>query len=377
MIIHIENELISKIEDMNKSEQNKFEEFIDYMYLAIKEGKHIISINKKDLLSLLKSNFLSTDSKKKLQFLNKIKIKYYQSIDNLIEKIDPSHIIYVTYNVLKKKQEKNIIKIYFPYSEFLNINFIQNFTLIVENIENDGLIYKNFFPMIYKKYKKIPFKYYLSLENGGGNTIHQVLEIKCKEENNNFNVFIVDGDRISHLKPGIGVTAKTIKSSYKKCKKKNYKNYLKFELYILKVRELENLIPLVFIKKFCEEFYEKYFQLIKVEAEITKYLDIKKGIICKDKNKKYQSVNECNIVECKKDDKIYCKLLKEVNLDFFVNNNGDKLLKEFYKEYNEKIEKLVTLVLDECQIENIKNDWIEIGRLIYSWGVGLEKQRIN
>jgi hypothetical protein len=375
MIIHIESELISKINEMNSDEISNFNIFIDkIIWFAIEEGKHIISINKPDLLKLRNSYLLSEDNKKRLLSFDKIKGKNYQSLNNLIKQINPTDIIRITYDIFEKKSEENIRNIYIPYTEFLDSNSMQKTTIVSENIQNDGLIYQELFPEIYKRYDNLPFKFDLDKDMGGGNTIHNVLECRCTEKDVKFHLFIVDGDRISPLKPGIGTTAKTIKKSYKQCKSNSI---YKFKLYILNVRELENLIPLLFIKEHCgEEFYNKYIKIIETEPEITKYLDIKKGIICKDKNKKYQSVNECNIVECKKDDKIYCEFLKKSNLDFFDEGKCNTLLKNFYDKYKSNLDELENIILNNCEFEEIKENWIEIGRLIYSWGVCLGKLKI-
>jgi hypothetical protein len=376
MIIHIESELISKINEMNSDEISDFNIFIDKIWLAIEEGKHIISINKSDLLKLQKSNLLSDNNKKRLLIFDKIKGKNYQSLNNLIKQINPTDIIRITYDIFEKKSEENIRNIYIPYTEFLDSKSMQKTTIVSENIQNDGSIYQELFPEIYKRYDNLPFKFDLDKDMGGGNTIHNVLEGRCTEKDVKFHLFIVDGDRISPLKPGIGTTAKTIKKSYKQCKSNSI---YKFKLYILNVRELENLIPLLFIKEHCgEEFYNKYIKIIETKPEIIKYFDIKKGIRkCYNNDKKYNSVYDCSIEECNDDNKkIYCEFLKKSNLDFFDEGKCNKLLKNFYDKYESNLDELESIILNNCEFEEIKENWIEIGRLIYSWGVCLEKLKI-
>jgi len=394
MIIHITSELVNEIGDIeNNKEKALFNEFLTKLLESGKEGKHIISISKRDLRILQKYEWILEENKKRLNLLDSIRNKMFQNLQNLINKIEPSDIVMITYDKSDENESNNINYRYMPFFKFMDLEAFQKSTIVSEHIGNDGVIYEKFFPEIYKQFKKLPFDFYLRKEMGGGNPIFSVLEERCKERFPGFYLFISDSDKNVPSKSGNGTTAKTLLKAYNKCKRNENKNILKFKIYILKVRELENLIPLVFLQEYCENFYKNYKLLIERDVRVIDFMDIKKGIYCyENKNisivnmsqNKYgnyffiNSISDCDISLCNNQRNFFCKLLKDAKLDFFNEKNKcEKLLKEFQNYFYSSLEKLVDIVLNQCQYELIKNNWIEIGKIIYSWGVGIGRNSLH
>lgn len=334
MIIHISSELVEKINKAIDKEKKLFNEFIEKLLItSIKEGKHIISISKRDLSILKKYEFIDEKNKQYLKILDTIRSKVFQNLENLINKIGPSDVIKITYNKFDNvKNEKNNINFrYIPFLEFIDSETLSRTTIVSEHIKNDGTIYEKFFPEVYKEYKKLPFNFYLQKEMGGGSTIYSVLKEKCNENIIGFYIFISDSDK-NNRNSEYGKTASDMLEEYEKCKKNDKSNYLKFKIYILNVRELENLIPLFFFKEYKASFYNILFYNMYLDD--CKYVDIKKEL------------------------------------------NEKKLLKKFNQKYNSNLDSFIDLLFNNCENLIVKNNWIEIGRIIYSWGVGFGKQHI-
>ncbi len=390
MIINVDTNLINTIEKMSKEEKELFKMFLDKICIGIKEGKHIIYFSKRDIFKLLKYEFLTEEHKKWLNILSTKIMIHYGSFDNLIKQIEPSDVVIISYNKFKIEQNNDCFYRYIDYKEFLDSETFMTTTIIIEHIKNDGNIYKNFFPYFYKKIKKLPFDVFLNKEMGGGNPIGDVLEEKCNEKYLNFSLFIIDSDKISPKKPGKGITAKTISKKFNKCK--NY-NKLKIGLYILEVRELENLIPLIFLQEYCEQFYQNYKLLLELDNQLVYYMDIKNGIFCFKRNNKQEfsivsfsyeihdekiyTISQCDIKNCDDKRNYFCNLLKQAKIDFFSNKSKcEKLLKTFYDRYENSLEELFEIISNKCDYDIIKENWKVLGKLIYSWGVGFGKAKI-
>jgi len=396
MIIHITSELVSEIDRVeNDKEKVLFNEFLVKLLETVKEGKHIISISKRDLKTLQKYEWVLEENKKRLNVLDSIRNKMFQNLQNLIKKIKPTDIVMITYDTLDKDENHDINYIYIPFTDFVDSEALQKTTVVSEHIINDGVVYTKFFPEVYKKFINSPFPYDLKNEMGGGNPISAVLEKRCKESFVGFYIFISDSDKIVPSKPGNGTTAKKLLKTYNECERTGNKNIFKFKIYILEVRELENLIPLMFLQEYCEKFYGNYKLLIERDIRVLTFMDIKKGIYCYEKEKKknisiinmsrnkYKDyfityISDCDIDSCDNPQKFFCKLLKDTKLDFFDEKNKcEKLLEKFQDKFHNSINDLVNIILNECKYEFIRNNWIKIGRIIYSCGVGIGRKNLH
>jgi len=376
MILHLTSELIHDIANESSDKKSLFNEFLEKLNMAFKEGKHIIYINKKDVHILKSYEWILEENKKYLSSIDIFRNRMYQSLDNLLSKIEPSDIIKITYDTFEEENNGNINFRYIPFDEFLDTEAFQKITIVSEHIENDGIIYREFFPEVYRRYKQLVFPYYLKGEMGGGSTIFSILKERCRENISGFYIFISDSDKKSPLKSGNGTTAKKLLKTYNECKRRN-KNFLKYKVYVLEVKELENLIPLIFLKEDCEEFYEKYNILIEKDIRVIEFMDIKKGIKCYEEYKNITDINICEIESCNNKNNFFCKLLKDCNLNFFNEDKCEKLLENFRDRFLSNIGELVDIILNKCEYEIIKHNWIELGRIIYSWSVGSGKGNLH
>ncbi|WOE68756.1 hypothetical protein RZR97_06445 [Hydrogenimonas thermophila] len=371
----MDKELFEKIILSTPSEKEDFEHFLNNLVITcIQEGKHLVSISKNILPIIEKMEFLSDPIKKKLMAITSPKygISNFQS---LIEFIQPTDIIIITKDDLTIDESENIVYRYIPYKYFLDSSHWQKTSIVGEHISNDIKVYKNLFTKYYQTVHKLKFPYYFDNRHGGGSPIKEVLEDFCQEEDKSFHLFLVDGDRESPQKSGMGSTAKGINNSYKKCQQSKKVNHYKSKLKILEVKELENLIPIHWFEEKDNEFYKTYRLLLSEDISIFKFFDIKKGVYCANSSKNIKKIEECDL-ECNKPMKYYCEKAKKMKIDFFkINLSENKILETFLNDFEDNIDDLVKLI-DDCNIEEVKILWNNLGRVLYSWGIGFEKQRI-
>ncbi|WP_417452256.1 hypothetical protein [Kiloniella sp.] len=162
------------------------------------------------------------------------------------------------------------------HKELLEGNYLSESILLVENIENDGQLYKHILGEVKNSHKVKSFNF--SLRNGGGSTIVSVFQHEIQNEK--VVVCICDSDKYA--------PNDTISSTYRNLKGLSRRHKFIGLLSETIGREAENIIPLDIIKDtyLCPN-YENYDQLEELlELQNTAihndclwlFLDIKNGL---------------------------------------------------------------------------------------------------
>lgn len=257
-----------------------------------------------------------------------------------------------------------------PVSYFTNLSIVCKTVLLFEDI-NDDTFYK------------IILRYYLSNHNlsniridyepraGGGQNTHKIFsELQDSEER--FCLSILDSD-IKAPKLEMGNTAKSVS-------KINDPKKPLCDIFILNLREVENLMPTLMYKEVFESDINKEEAINFLETldnselqEARKYLDLKQGLTLEKIFKEnlegefrkywinFVSVFHSNIFEkCLKEGK--CLETKSCNCSI-TKGFGQNISKEIEKKYNSKNDKSVShIISDELALE-----WNEIGSIITDW----------
>jgi len=222
MLFVLSEELFSNFQKMDSNEKESFKKFLKNLVLLNKyEKKHIFILENRKIFKLLNNEFIDffeteNEIMSFIQNIGKIDYINMQVIKDLNIFTD---ITFITYEKKFLKNEDNYYIRFIPYIEFLDSATLQNTHLIVEHIKNDSNIYEIFtryyFEMLKNDIKKI-LTYNYEIIHGGGSSVKAVLEKYCDKENVSLSVFIVDGDRKSPVKTGIGSTAKGINKIFKR-----------------------------------------------------------------------------------------------------------------------------------------------------------------
>lgn len=317
MILYISDNLID-----SRNNIEDFCNFLKYILLAYKEGKHIVSISPKKINELLKDeeiiqhqelfimlNAYNTHAKS----FNIVNLEQYF---NVIIIIDEELNDFLAYSEIESKIEYRKIS----YKMFLDSDDIQKTILLGENAE-DIEVYVKFADYFKQKNKLNSFTTKYKKRGGGGNTTNKEYE-SIYEEKSNFCLCILDSDKKFPLQEKYGDTAKFVLEYQNQQVLNNNLNF-KMSFIILDALELENLLPKDF---YLEKYPQKQYVYDKIEEicihddSFRKYFDFKKGIVCRsvyDQSK--------NIITCKGYLKEYlCPLIKEIN--YFENTDNPSIL---------------------------------------------------
>jgi len=376
--------LFNRWDDSEENKENLKKFFETLVLINKKEKKHFVILESRRILKLIDEDFKKYMGDYIINYIQEISSSMFLNLKS-VEELSLTDIIFLTYDKLDIQDNFRFI----PYKYFIESDSLQNLNFITEHILNDEQIFeiigKYYLSYCINEELKNLFELKWVPNNGGGSNIKDVLVSYCNRENIPLTLFIVDGDMKSPIKPGNGSTARGIKQEFKKCEinfnkfknneitlNTNIVNYLKIKIEILKVREIENLIPIKYMEKENFNGIEQYKKLLYVNNEITKFFDVKDGIYCKDKEKNFKSLNDCELLDiCTKDMKYYCKILKENGIDFFKIDEGKDILKKFVNYISEDLEKFNELI-ENCIYMEIKDEILRIGKLIFSWGISIK-----
>lgn len=246
-----------------------------------------------------------------------------------------------------------------------NLSFRERCCLLAENL-NDCTFYE----MIAKRYmytQKIQGAVLnIRKENGGGNTIKDVLK-KCVTEDHNITLCIVDSDKkYEHCElnrhfspPPLGSTAKQVLEMRQEILQSMPKGV--FDVFCIPVHEVENLIPLQILENIATEIpsitpgvrtLQKLNTLGKGNAIL--YYDLKNGIrLAQDGG---YIVYWTNIRH----------ELNQAELPGICAKILEKALHNLKQENSAGEEHLLTCRIDDY-LETI---WSDIGKKVFTWGCG-------
>ncbi|EHJ14461.1 MULTISPECIES: hypothetical protein [Crocosphaera] len=268
MLIKIDVSVVQSFENSN-SWPDDLIIALENLALARREGKHSIIADLNTLKIIAKCSDLSKNAKISYKKIlnDRPKFKAYLShVSRYIEIIHPCNV-----NKIDSNSGKDIIKL--PYTFFNDSETIQKSILLCENLQ-DTEFYK-IIAETFCKWKRLNIKPKFEPSLGGGNTISTVYE-NIQNKKKRLCLCIVDSDKLSP-NSSLGSTARNIKQ-------KDDNTSVTTLLYILPVRELENLIPLSILSELMSKNGDRenpFKQLEKIEEssvkEIRNFLDIKEG----------------------------------------------------------------------------------------------------
>lgn len=208
---------------------------------------------------------------------------------------------------------------------------------------------------------------------GGSSSIDKITYLF--KENASINLGIFDSDK--KYPEDKNKERMAIKLSKYKDKKLN------IGIDIINVMEVENLIPLTFVKKLHKDKAHFLQQINKVCPTLLDYYDFKEGLFYKDGyeedykvflKEKYENVNpkSCEF------DKFICRKKSEAPdepIEIFPNIGKD-ILKSFIKETNVNNNKPLNFGLFDND-SRLYNEWNRIARLVYTYTCSRKKDPIN
>lgn len=268
MILLLDNSIEKVIE--GDIEDTK-EMFIN-LALWIKSGRHIVLADKKLLAKLINLDSLPNHIRRIYNSLyKKINLIY-----GIIEKVKGYAIITNSIDITCMELINDKIVYYVPFGSLGNIDSFAEIRLISEN-NSDCDFYKNIAKKYIQEYK---IGCDINIKNiaGGGDQTATVYEEEMVN-NQSICIAIVDSDK-KYKGDSIKDTSRKVKSIYEQNKSK----YVT-DLYILDVREKENLVPTTmyewcYSSKMHEESirYLKFLEKSNDLQDLYKYCDIKDGI---------------------------------------------------------------------------------------------------
>lgn len=357
MLLVLKNCLIDKIKD-----DVNVVNALNLIAHSRRSGNHVVLGERKVIKHLAECEYLSEQSRSiYMKIYNQLPItrEYTKNIYLSVEIFSGSKLIVIEEGKFK------IIRL--PVYYFTNLSILCKTVLLFEDI-NDSAIYKLILDYYLNNHNLENIKIDYEPRAGGGQNTHKVFsEIQKLEER--FCLSILDSDRKAP-KLGMGNTAKSVLNI----------NDLKkplCDIFILNLREVENLIPTLMYKEVFESDRNKKEAINFLEAldnsesrETRKYLDLKQGLtlekIFKEniegEFRKYWTTfitvfhpkifEKClNKGECLETNSCYCYVTKGF---------GQNILKEIEKTYNDK--NVYHMISDELALE-----WNEIGSIITAW----------
>ncbi|MCS4057165.1 hypothetical protein [Salinibacter ruber] len=267
MVIQLSRELI---ESINNNHPNQDEiDALEYIALCRKEGSQVITGNRQVIKHIISTSGLTNRAKSIYKRIyedvtkNRHINKYVSHVINVIRPYGESE---------KRRGETTYIDV--PLNRFRNPSLIQNTVLLVENVD-DAKVY-NKIAKYYAYSENVSTNIEYSVIQGGGGNIHDQLE-QFQRRNDRIVMCLVDSDK-KHPSDELGQTAQNALSTYdEECSL--------CHLVILKEHELENLIPVYFLRRSTNSntqersAVENIDSLSKVEdlSKIRKFIDIKNG----------------------------------------------------------------------------------------------------
>lgn len=325
-------------------------------------GNHVVLGERKVIKHLATCEYLSEQSRSiYIKIYNQLSItrEYTKNIYLSVEVFSGSKLIVI------KKGKFTIIRL--PVYYFTNLSILCKTVLLLEDI-NDSAVYKIILNYYLNNHNLENVKIDYETRPGGGQNTHKVFSDIQKEEER-FCLSILDSDRKAP-NLGMGNTAKSV------LKINDSKKPL-CDVFILNLREIENLFPTLMYKEVFESDKNKKEAIDFLETldnsesqETRKYLDLKQGLklekIFKESPegefRKYWSnfvmtfhpnmFEEClKGGECLNTNSCSCNVTKGF---------GQNILKEIEDKYNDK--SVSHMISDE-----LASEWNKIGSIITDW----------
>ena len=343
---------------------------------AAEQGKHFILGSSSVLEFLISNHTIDYSSRRTYKKILASRSQIAQILDYV------SMIVRVTTTVIQIEKELNekseTTTVLVPLHYFDDFSKVDNCHLLCEDLFDCGF-YKTLTNYVISQNNN-PFSFDLKMANGGGQNIAN--NYRNLVEKSNFPcITIIDSDKSFPNAPQKNIITE-VQSIYKE----QYKMHLT-DFYVLKVREIENLIPPHIYSSFNRDYlvYEKMYECAKYK-ELYYFSDIKSGIKINDfkiidyLHEQFDLLNEQGVFSRDMYELISNHLLT-VNCDSFgkalftydENRNKQNKITKGVKSTFRKIYQDIFLyrerLLKNSEIpEEFQKWWNEIALLCFSWG---------
>lgn len=357
MIVYLHDSILNSIEQnqLNEADFNNLISIAQAKY----NGKHFIIGDKTTIQAITNLEPLG-------DYIKSIYLKIFNDQTkwfNLLKDFDFKVVVRSDIDDFFTLKDDDKTEFHVPLKLFNTTNLNNHPDFICENLV-DVKVYLNITNSYLKSIRVNGVKLSCNPVMGGGNTTHQVIQNNI--ESNKISACILDGD---YKYPGceIGATAKAVIDI-------NNNNFSFVQLFVLKQRELENLLPISLLKAF---FRKDQGQLIKLnEIERLKslasddfnpfyYIDLKFGL--------RKSVFSCVTDSLEKS--FWLNILPEYS-DFSCVKNNCKVSKCTNKHvdgFGSDLLQNIASHIEENELEfdqiddDLKSSWIEICRFLISF----------
>ncbi|MGK7933278.1 MAG: hypothetical protein AB4041_17860 [Microcystaceae cyanobacterium] len=360
---------------------------LENLALTMREGKHLVVAETRTLKAILnhptfKELGLNSQRIYLELFNNNDNYGTYLSYVSLyIEVIEPC--LSPQKIEPKKQNDKTIIQV--PVSFFQDSEMIQKTILLCENQEDTkfyeiiGRVYRT-----WMKFNIINFAF--TPQGGGGSTIASEYE-SIQSRKSRFCLCIVDSDKLSP-NSSEGKTAKGLLD-------KHDANSVTTELYLLKVREAENLIPYEILLQLLSRDKNKnsqYQTLSGIQAiensEIRLYVDIKEGTrlqtLFQSNDQNFKSFWQNQLTPINNiGNSISLSCLRNWQCQNTANCNcevmpsfGKNILSETLKEFDPSqisIKEILAIIKND---QLLLSEWDNIGQQLINWGITWVRVRV-
>lgn len=363
MLIYIDKTILDLLKSEHKdTDMDRISAALAQIVDGRKNGRHIVYGTRRTLQELMMYFFTNEGEKSTKYVVFKKIYENYTITSSLFKLIKCIFYVNVVWNDTDyNKISNNSLTINVKNCPNETFDFFLNKTILLLENNDDAEYY----------YKPITFKYldshktnrkfidYIPMQTGGS-----AVEQASKENilsMNNFCFGLTDSDERFGTIPSSGISFSippyATRLKFEKLKQllkneKNIDNFL-YDCYVLKVRDVENLISLNMLKPYFHNT-EKIFDLIKLiqtedkkENAFYQYFDFENGINKKDNNEIKFWSEILNVVQCDLPDSGICskEQIKEFcNYDIINSCNTKELPKLLQKEW----EKIGQLVFSRC-----------------------------
>lgn len=282
MLLYIDNTFVTEIQKNNKTAI----EALNLIALGRKQGNHLLLAERSNLKVIRDCEYVSEDTKRVFTFL-------YENFPNFA--IIKSKLTFYI-KIISGTKHMSLVKSDLQHICEISYDYFQDLKIITETVvigENQSEI--EFYKYIANHCKQnrdlssLPLK--CQSRMGGGNTTHTVYSNEQDQEQS-FCLCYVDSDK-KYPNAQVGDTLKAVRKADNPCK-------LLSKLYELKVREIENIIPINILEKVIDLDINHKNGLLTLKKVLKSenykdlfFLDFKNGISIKN----YKKINDVNLIK--------------------------------------------------------------------------------
>ena len=366
MLFVIGDSILQHLYGMNNIDDEEYIDFLTILAYSWKAGEHLVFASK-DVL-----DFLST-----WEPLGERVRAIYRKIRSELPQLKSYYDFFtvqievVSNDIAASRMSRGRVEVIrIPVQQFSNISGLQRTILLTEN-QQDAIFYK-YIAQAYIAKRRVRVNLHYITRGGGGSTISDEYQ-EIQNAQNALCICLLDSDKKSPEHRN-GNTAKGVEQV-------NDPDALLTDFFIIKARDVENLIPIPAIWEVIhgnsQELAATVIETIAKgeESDALLYLDMKKGlklgeILLEPRSafstywsQIYSLIRHLIVQQISCDDEPRCRSVNECDC-IVVPPLGDHLL----VQVNQYFEKLTAHKIAELVDNKLWPAWDEIGALVTAWG---------